>query len=910
MATSAPHPSGSNGGPSPNGWNYRPDDAPLSLTQRRDLPVPTPLRSVADGGAEPDPQSIGSALGIATGQVLADRYEIRALLGTGGMGAVFAAFDRVREEEVAVKVLLPHLLADPQARERFLNEARIASSLSHPGIIRVFDVHQTGGLTFLTMELLSGRSLREEIMRRTQSAQRFAVEEVRSIAGSLCDALGYAHKLTVHRDVKPENIWLGEDGTVKLMDFGIARLLRPSQFTSTGLALGTAYYMAPEQLRGQEIDHRADQFALGVILYELLTGEIPQGVIQAPHQVRRRVPVVFSEAVMKALAGDPQKRHADMAALGRDLVARPRGKIGRHLAVSAVVALLLASTISYPFWRPVADRLYAEATGRRTPPSVDTVPVPAELSTEEKAAELTYRKEVAGLDQLKSQAEAVGVRIESESKESPGELSEQVADLWRRHSRRGEWLEQAEQSLARARAMEKERSFVKAETDIKAAAAAYRKPEQWLTNARQALSSIERTRSTLVDRLAQFPVSTARTLSAWPESLTSEVEDKLVNGDGAEGLAEAQRLASRLPEIEKLLSLRQEVVKTGRLATTSEQVDELRARSEEAVARLQEADGALVRDRLGDARRLYTAAANLERTLLTELNRHVDGLLSSATSALEDGRYEASESKARAALKLRPGDEAAAELARRAEIGGRIAKIREYERSGDGDQALTALAELRRQKPDDPDVRKLMEDYIEKIVGDGRTLLRTNRFDDALAQFQLIRKLRPGDKELMDRLAGEVESQRRAAERLAAEREEERKEAIRYQIAKQQEAQERAAAERRRLEAERRRLEAEKEAAWRAAQAARRPIKQTNTFGAAGTPAQGGGIFVLVSYAGTPAANLGLEYGDVIYTINGEAINTEAEYFAAVRNSPDDMTFTFRDCRTGIVKQETVRLDR
>ncbi len=611
----------------------RPGTAPstLSLTQRRDLPVPTPLRSFADGGAVPDPQSIGSALGIATGQVLADRYEIRALLGSGGMGAVFAALDRVRQEDVALKVLLPHLLADPQARERFLNEARVASSLSHPGIVRVFDVHQTAGLTFLTMELLAGRSLREEILRRTRSAQRFAVEEVRSIAGSLCDALGYAHKLTVHRDVKPENVWLGEDGTVKLMDFGIARLLRPSQFTSTGLALGTAYYMAPEQLRGQEIDHRADQFALGVILYELLTGEIPQGVIQAPHQVRRSVPVVFSEAVMKALAGDPQKRHADMAALGRDLVARPRGKIGRHLAVSAVVALLLASTISYPFWRPVADRLYA---------------------------------------------------------------------------------------------------------------------------------------------------------------------------------------------------------------------------------------------------------------------------------------YEASESKDRAALKLRPGDETAAELARRAEIGGRIAKVREFERSGDRDEALTALAELRRQKPDDPDVRKLMDAYIEKIVADGRTLLQTNRFDDALAQFQLIRKLRPGDKELMDQLAGAVESQRKAAERLAAEREEAKQEAIRFQIAEEQEAQERAAAERRRLEAERRRFEAEEETAWRATQAARRPIKQTNTFGAVGVPAQGGGIFVLVSYAGTPAANLGLENGDVIYTINGQAVNTEAEYFAAVRSSPDDMTFTFRDCRTGIVKQETVRLDR
>jgi len=190
-------------------------------------------------------------------------------------------------------------------------------------------------------------------------------------------------------------------------------------------------------------------------------------------------------------------------------------------------------------------------------------------------------------------------------------------------------------------------------------------------------------------------------------------------------------------------------------------------------------------------------------------------------------------------------------------------------------------------------------------------LLRADRYDDAIQEFQRIRTLRPGDKELMDQLAGEVETRREAAQRLAAERDEAKKQAIQLRIAQEQEAQEQAAAERRRLETERRRLEAERAAAWRAAQAAaRRPVKQTNTFGAAGTPAQGGGIFVLVSYAGTPAANLGLEYSDVIYTINGWAVNTEAEYFAAVRSSPDDMTFTFRDCRTGTVRQATVRLDR
>ena len=206
-------------------------------------------------------------------------------------------------------------------------------------------------MTFLTMERLRGRSLREEISRRQQTAERFKVAEVLAIGQPLWMALQHAHSETVHRDVKPENIWLGEDGTVKLMDFGIARLLRPSQFTSTGLALGTAYYMAPEQLRGQEVDHRADQFALGVVLYELLTGEIPQGVIRPPHQRRRSVPAGMSRAVMKTLESRPEARHQDMAAFGRALASRASVSIGTRVAVAVAIAILLGSIVTFPVWR-------------------------------------------------------------------------------------------------------------------------------------------------------------------------------------------------------------------------------------------------------------------------------------------------------------------------------------------------------------------------------------------------------------------------------------------------------------------------------------------------------------------------------------------------------------------------------
>ena len=380
---------------------------------------------------------------VIPGQVLAERYEVRAQLGSGGMGVVFAAFDRVRQEEVAIKVLLPHLLADPKARERFLNEARIASSLSHPNIVRVFDVQQTTGLTFLTMERLKGRSLRQEITHRQQTAERFKPAECSRSPSRCVAALHHAHGFTVHRDVKPENIWLGEDGTVKLMDFGIARLLRPSQFTSTGLALGTAYYMAPEQLRGQEVDHRADQFALGVVLYELLTGEIPQGVIRPPHMLRRSVPAGMSQAIMKALESRPEARYADVAAFGRALAARPGSGVGTRAGTAVAVVVLLAAVVTFPWWRSWTAGV-SDAPGPMGVTSAGTA--------ESKAAEAAYRRQRGEVEALKEQAEAIGPAIEAEAKKSPGEVADQVTELWRRHSRRMEWLAQAEKSLASARA--------------------------------------------------------------------------------------------------------------------------------------------------------------------------------------------------------------------------------------------------------------------------------------------------------------------------------------------------------------------------------------------------------------------------------------------------------------------------
>ena len=326
----------------------------LTPTQMQDLPMLAPAFTGTGNHRSRNTNSsrYNEEVELAQGEVLADRYEIVRRLGDGGMGVVYAAKDRLREEEVALKVMRKHLISDPAARERFVNEARVASSLSHPGIVRVFDIHQTNKHTFLTMELLKGHTLRDELQNRAERQQRFTVPEVKQFGQQLCQALSHAHQLTIHRDIKPENIWLCEDGSIKLMDFGIARLMRPSQFASTGLSMGTAYYMAPEQLKAQkDIDHRADQYSTGVVLYELLTGQIPQGAVNSPRELRRSVPSILSKSVMTCLSGNPKDRHPDMKALEL-MLAKGKSSKGRKTKLVSMAIILVALLASAPWWLP------------------------------------------------------------------------------------------------------------------------------------------------------------------------------------------------------------------------------------------------------------------------------------------------------------------------------------------------------------------------------------------------------------------------------------------------------------------------------------------------------------------------------------------------------------------------------
>jgi serine/threonine-protein kinase len=213
------------------------------------------------------------------GRLLDERYEIRAPLGKGGMGTVYRGWQLSVDREVAIKVIHPKLSNDRSAVKRFLREARLASRLSQPNIVNVYDFGQSGGVLYLVMELLRGHTLASELGK----GRRLNAKRTVTIAAQLCDALEAAHAQgIVHRDLKPSNIVILDDppgrDLIKVLDFGLAKSLiqdSGSLVTNTDALLGTPLYMAPEQIEGRESDQRADLYSLGCIMYEMLTGRPP-----------------------------------------------------------------------------------------------------------------------------------------------------------------------------------------------------------------------------------------------------------------------------------------------------------------------------------------------------------------------------------------------------------------------------------------------------------------------------------------------------------------------------------------------------------------------------------------------------------------------------------------------------------
>ena len=199
------------------------------------------------------------------------KYQIQDVLGKGSMGVIYVAFDTALERKVAVKTMTSELMTDPQLRKRFYTEARAAGALRHTNIITIFELGEEQKTPYIVMELLNGTDLKSMM----QSSERWPYRKLLNIAIQTGKGLHYAHQNgVVHRDIKPANIFICSDGLVKILDFGVAHVLT-STMTQAGMLLGSLGYMPPEQIIGQKVDGRVDQYSLGVILYELITGNKP-----------------------------------------------------------------------------------------------------------------------------------------------------------------------------------------------------------------------------------------------------------------------------------------------------------------------------------------------------------------------------------------------------------------------------------------------------------------------------------------------------------------------------------------------------------------------------------------------------------------------------------------------------------
>jgi predicted Ser/Thr protein kinase len=260
---------------------------------------------------------------MAAGDLIAGRYELLELIGSGGMSSVWKAHDRLLDRVVAIKVLHEQFTADEEYVERFRREARSVAQLSHPNIVTVIDRGEDEGRQFIVFECVEGENLKQLVERTGRLPVRDALE----MAIQMGRALAFAHaRGLVHRDVKPQNVLLNEDGQAKMTDFGIARSVDVHGVTITGTVLGTSEYIAPEQARGQRVDPLTDVYSLGVVLYELLTGSVPfQGenfvaialrhVNEPPPSVLDRrpdAPPRVAMAVERAMAKRPEDRFHSM----------------------------------------------------------------------------------------------------------------------------------------------------------------------------------------------------------------------------------------------------------------------------------------------------------------------------------------------------------------------------------------------------------------------------------------------------------------------------------------------------------------------------------------------------------------------------------------------------------------------
>ena len=268
---------------------------------------------------------------ITKGQKINNRYEIIRTIGEGGMANVYLGYDTILDRNVAIKVLRGDLSSDEKFVRRFQREALSASSLSHPNIVEVYDVGEDNGLYYIVMEYIDGKTLKQLLKKRGS----LTLSEAIDIMLQITDGMAHAHdSYIVHRDLKPQNIMIKDDGQIKITDFGIAMALNATQLTQTNSVMGSVHYLPPEQAAGKGCTIQSDIYSMGIIFYELLTGELPfkgdsaveialkqmKEPLPDVHKMNKDIPQSIENIILKATAKNPKNRYQNVREMYQDLL--------------------------------------------------------------------------------------------------------------------------------------------------------------------------------------------------------------------------------------------------------------------------------------------------------------------------------------------------------------------------------------------------------------------------------------------------------------------------------------------------------------------------------------------------------------------------------------------------------------